>query len=58
MEIMDCRKADGKSFSLDVDEDPSPEIQEVTDLMETRGSRTTRESRKTVYKCNSQKWLL
>ena len=42
MEVIDCT-VDGKSFSLDVDE-PSPEIQQVANIVETRGSRTTRES--------------
>ena len=53
MEIIDCQ-VDGKSFSLDVDDEPSPEIQKVADIMETRGSRTTRESRTTLYKCKDE----
>ena len=52
MEVIDCT-VDGKSFSLDVDE-PSPEIQQVANIVETRGSRTTRESRTTVYKCKNE----
>ena len=52
MEVIDCT-TDGKSFSLDVDE-PSPEIQQVANIVETRGSRTTRESRTTVYKCKNE----
>ena len=55
MEIIDC-KVNGKSFSLDVDDEPSPEIQEVADIMETRSSaRTTRESRTSLYKCKDEK---
>ena len=50
MEIIDC-KVNEKSFSLDVDEEPSPEIQEVADIIEIRsGAKTTRESRTTLYK--------
>ena len=43
MEILDC-KVNGKSFCLDVDE-PSPRIEELSPIIETRGSRTTRENR-------------
>ena len=46
MEIIDC-KIDGKSFCLDVDDDPSPEIQEAADIMETRSSART--TRVTIY---------
>ena len=54
MEVIDCT-TDGKSCSLDVDGDPSPEIQQVTDIMETRSSaRTTRESRTRVHKCKDE----
>ena len=54
MEIIDC-KIDGKSFCLDVDDDPTPEIQEAADIMETRSSaRTTRESRTSLYKCKDE----
>ena len=49
MEVLDCT-IDGKSFCLDVDDEPTPEIKQVADIMETRGSRTTRESRTSVYK--------
>ena len=52
MEVIDCT-TDGKSFSLDIDEQ-TPEIQEVSNIIETRGSRTTRESRTTVYKCKDE----
>ena len=53
MEIIDCQ-VHGKSFSLDFDEEPSPEIQKAADIMETRGSRTTRDSRTTLYKCKDE----
>ena len=54
MEIIDC-KVNGKSFSLDVNDEPSPEIQEVADIIETRSSaRTTRESRTSLYKCKDE----
>ena len=52
MEIIDCT-TEGKSFCLDVDE-PTPDIAKVTSIIETRGSRTTRESRSTVYKCKTE----
>ena len=44
---------DGKSFSLNVDE-ASPEIKQVANIVETRGSKTTHESRTTVYKCKNE----
>ena len=50
MEVLDC-KVDGKSFCLDIDNEPTPEVQQVADIMETRGSRTAWENRTTVYKC-------
>ena len=53
MEVLDCT-VDGKSFCLDIDDEPTPEIQQVADIMETRGSRTTCESRTTVYKCKDE----
>ena len=54
MEIIDC-KIDGKSFCLDVDDEPTPEIQEAADIIETRSSaRTTRKSRTSLYKCKDE----
>ena len=53
MEILDC-KVDGKSFCLEVDDNSSPQIETVANIMETRGSRTTRESRTSVYKCKNE----
>lgn len=38
---------------MDVDE-PTPDIAKVIPIIETRGSRTTRESRTTVYKCKTE----
>ena len=52
MEIIDCT-TDGKSFSLDVHES-TPEIKQVANIVETRGSRTTHESRTSVYKCKNE----
>lgn len=53
MEIIDCQ-VDGKSFCLDIDDEPSPEIQQVADIIENRGSRTTRESRTTIYQSKNE----
>ena len=54
MKILDC-KVDGESFSLEVDNnDSSPQIENVANVMETRRSRTTRESRTTMYKCKHE----
>lgn len=53
MEVLDCTVA-GKSFCLEVDDEPTPEIKQVADIMETRGPRTTRESRTSVYKCKDE----
>ena len=53
MEVLDCT-VDGKSFCLDIDDKTTPEIQQVADIMETRGFRTTQESRTTVYKCKDE----
>ena len=56
MEVIDCT-TDGKSFCLDVDDGPTPEIQEVSNIVENRGSRTTRESRTSLDKCKNGQWL-
>ena len=52
MKNLDC-KVDWKSFSLEIDK-PSPEINKnCANIMETRGSRTTCESRTAMYKCKN-----
>ena len=50
MYVLDCT-VDGNSFCLDIDDEPTPETQQEADIMETRGSKTIRESRTSVYKC-------
>ena len=55
MEIIDC-KVNDKSFCVDIDDEPSPEIQQVADMMETRSSAwATRESRTSLYKYKDEK---
>lgn len=45
----------GKLFCLEVeDNDSSSQIENIANIMETRGSRTTRESKTSVYKCKNE----
>jgi hypothetical protein len=50
MEVLDCTN---DTFNLD--EAPTKTQEAATNIMETRGPRTTRESRTSAYKCKAQR---